>query len=509
MREPKKILLVDSDPAERAEITRVLERVGYRLIPVEDGAVAINKAIAEPPDMIITAVEMSLVDGFKLCQLLRSNPATQGIPFVFLTEKETNPRNLGEFIRPVDDFILKPFKGEELLGRVNNLFYRRDKVHEVAVEADRSVAGTLTEIALVDLLQIFKMNRKTGVLSVKSDGQSGMVFIRDGTVINARLGKVSGPKAIFRLVTWQRGTFEFKPGVAATEVKIHQPTENIVMEGLRQFDELNRVSDKLPPRRAVLRLMKSFKGPESKLRPVTREVLKLLGYFTRVEDVLDNATFPDLEVYETLMTLIDHGVVEVMKEEESLPAGAISPLLGLEESLKIGYFLGVGQGETRQQWSGKALIFAQGPDHLGLFLERARVLPDFRLEDEAAEDPREYAGIGIKASISIMDTISIIFLSLPARAGFEPLWRAFRPRALGAILLGTAGVEGDAVFAPVAAFLRAEGIPFAAVSVEAPGEVGGAPAGGPSPLPWLALDPNDAAFARRSLRAFFEVVLAR
>ncbi len=186
----KRILLVVPQRKEREDLAKHLDRAGYLLIQVEDGALAINKAIVDPPDMVITQAAMPMVDGFKLCQLLRTNPVTRHIPFIFITDKETNPKKLGQFIRPDDDFILKPFKVEELLGRVHNLFYRMDKVQEVSQEADRSVAGTLTEIALVDLLQIFKMNRKNGVLTLKADGVTGQIMIRDGVLINARLGKV-------------------------------------------------------------------------------------------------------------------------------------------------------------------------------------------------------------------------------------------------------------------------------------------------------------------------------
>jgi CheY-like chemotaxis protein len=504
----KKILVASGNERERDDIMRNLGRSGYLVIQVENGAVAMNRALADLPDMIIADVELPLVDGFKVCQLLRTNPATRHVPFVFITDKETNPKKLGEFVRPADDFILKPFKAEELIGRVNNVFYRLDKVQEVSAEADRSVAGTLTEIALVDLLQIFKMNKKSGILTLKGDGVGGTIFIKDGVVVNARTGRVNGLKAMYRLISWLTGTFEFKPSLAPTEIRIHQQTESLIMEGLRQFDELNRIREKLPSRKTALRLRKSFTGPVSKLRPVTREVLHLLEYFSRVEDIVDNANFPDLEVYLTLLSFIEHDVVEVRGEGETEAGGPSGPLLSLEEALKIGYYLGVGRGEPNKRWLGKALLFSQRPDFLERFLDKAEDLQEIRREDrESGEAGSETYIARVRASITIMDKITLLLYNLSPARGCEPLWQAFHHRAIGALILGDGTEEGDRVVSPVAAFLGSRKIPYSSVMLSPEG----APPAGPrepGSVPWVPLDPNDPEFSRKALRSFFETILA-
>lgn len=508
----KRVLLIDSNHDERKQIAISLKRAKYSVTDIEDGTAAINKAVLEPPDIIVTAAEMPNMDGFKLCQLLRTNPATRHIPFIFITSKETNPKRLGQFIRLDDDFILRPFKMEELLGRVQNLLYRLGKVKEVSAEVDRSVAGNLTEIALVDLLQIFKMNRKSGILTVKSEGKSGVIFIREGIVINARLGKVGGQKAIFRLITWQGGTFEFKPSSVMMEVKIHDPTENLIMEGLRQLDEINSMADRLPPKNAALKVKKVFKGPESKLKPVTREVLDLLNYFSRVDDILDNSTFPDLEVYSTIQTLLQKEVVEIRKVEEEKESGEQEPLLSLEEALKIGYYLGVGQGEPDKLWTGKVIIFPQDKELMELFIARISSFQEVRIEDHASGVENDDLGnTGVKVSITIMDKITLMLLCLPPLPGFEPLWHAFQHRAVGALMLGEGKGEKKDVFSAAAEFLDSSKIPFAAVAIngsEGPEAADDVRSPEHPRLQWKYVDRSKDDFARNVLRALFEVILA-
>ncbi len=505
----KRILLVVPLRKEREDLAKHLDRAGYLLIQVEDGALAINKAIVDPPDMVITQAAMPMVDGFKLCQLLRTNPVTRHIPFIFITDKETNPKKLGQFIRPDDDFILKPFKVEELLGRVHNLFYRMDKVQEVSQEADRSVGGTLTEIALVDLLQIFKMNRKNGVLTLKADGMTGQIMIRDGVLINARLGKVVGEKAIYRLISWPHGTFEFKPALTDAEVRIHRSAENLIMEGLRQLDELNRIQSKLIPRKASVRLRKNIAGGEEKLKPVTREVVNLLQYFNRVEDILDNSSFPDLDIYLTLQSLIDHEVIVVADDAEAGATQPQNPLLTLEEALKIGYFLGVGRGgESNKKWIGKVLVFPRTVELLEQFLAKADVLPEFDLDTTSAsiEQPG-IGGTGVVASLSIMDNITLLFLHLPSADGCLPLWNTFHHRAIGALVLSDA--PGDALLQEVDRFLESVGVPVAVVNMGSGGAAEASAAEEDTRVRKLAIQPSDPEFARKVFRGLFEAILSR
>jgi CheY-like chemotaxis protein len=505
----KKVLLVDDNPTEREELSRHLAQAGYQLDHANDGAPAINKAISGLPDAIVTVADMPMVDGFKLCQLLRTNPATRHIPFIFITDKETNPNKLGEFIMPADDFILRPFKTEEFLGRVNNLFYRVDKVQEVSSEDDRSVAGTLTEIALVDLLQIFKMNRKSGILTLKMDMMEGSIYIRDGAVINARTEKVTGEKAIIRLVGWHNGTFEFKPGHTPTETKIHQSTENLIMEGLRQFDELNRLKGELLPRETPLLLRKKFKGPDSKLRPVTREVLHLLEYFSLVGDILDNSTYPDLEIHRTIQALLEQEIIGVKSEDGSVPHPSVEQLLSLEEALKIGYYLGVGTEEPGQYWKGKIYLFARRPELVTSLLERSGTIPEFRRENQEMEEGGESSiAPGIIASLGIMEKTTLLLINLPPGRGYEPLWRAFQKGTIGALLIGTGEKEDDHFFTTASEFLWEEKIPFTAVSFLQADQADDTIRNPDGKLRWLPEKVSDPDFPRRVFRHIFEAILA-
>ena len=120
----KKILIVDDDPdmIEIAASTLVVN--GYDVFSASDGDEAYESAKSEKPDLILLDVMMTTPeDGFVAAQLLHKDEETKNIPIILLTsvsqvtgykfDPEKNPAYL-----PVKDFIEKPFKADDLLGRI-------------------------------------------------------------------------------------------------------------------------------------------------------------------------------------------------------------------------------------------------------------------------------------------------------------------------------------------------------------------------------------------------------
>jgi DNA-binding response OmpR family regulator len=439
------ILVVDNDMAVLKQVENTLRRNDYEVHLATDGALAINRALASPPEVVISAVEMPLLDGFKLCQLLRTNPITRDIPFVFLTSKETSPQRLGQYLRPFDEFLLKPFKEEELLGRITGLLMRMEKVEEVAV-GEKALLGTLSEITLMDLLQILRMNRRSGFLDLEQEGRLATVFIREGEVVNAKLGKFKGEKAFFRLLDWNRGKFEFRPQAVETEVLIERPGENLILEGLRQLDEVNKIKETLFAGGRRLELVKHFQGPPEKLRPVTREVIKLLDYFSGLEDIMDQSSFNDLEICQTLQVLIEKEIIDVSAGVAEGEEALETPLLSLEEALKLSYQLGIGREETSQASTGKLLLFTSERKLLKQLLEGLSRHKEFKIDAGIVLDPAAKSiplgGIG---TVQILEGTDLSLYSFPSEASYQPLWEPLSQGSLGnLILLGEGNSAEDA-----------------------------------------------------------------
>ncbi|HVK67546.1 MAG TPA: DUF4388 domain-containing protein, partial [Polyangium sp.] len=113
----------------------------------------------------------------------------------------------------------------------------------------RSMSGAIEEIPLPDLLQLLGTSKKSGVLVITSDDDVGKIFLHRGIVTYAEINEDDVPplKAAIRILAWTRGTFDFDPPEDRTlPVTINLSVQELLMEGLRQIDELNALRHKLP-----------------------------------------------------------------------------------------------------------------------------------------------------------------------------------------------------------------------------------------------------------------------
>lgn len=118
----KTILIVD-DKAEVRELVEVTLRVGdYRILQADNGDQAVEIAQAERPDLMLLDVMMpGGMDGFEVCERLKSDPATQGITIIMLTAKgQQVDKERGNQVK-ADGYYTKPFSPLELLQKVEEV----------------------------------------------------------------------------------------------------------------------------------------------------------------------------------------------------------------------------------------------------------------------------------------------------------------------------------------------------------------------------------------------------
>ncbi|MFO0554590.1 MAG: sigma-54 dependent transcriptional regulator [Polyangiaceae bacterium] len=122
----RKALVIEDDPAIRANLTDLLEAEEFRVSAAANGRVGLELARTESPDIILCDVRMPEVNGFDVLTALRGAPDTRTIPFIFLTAAadRTDVRhgmNLG-----ADDYVTKPFTRSEILDAIRSRLDRQD-----------------------------------------------------------------------------------------------------------------------------------------------------------------------------------------------------------------------------------------------------------------------------------------------------------------------------------------------------------------------------------------------
>lgn len=109
------VLVVDDSPSVRRVVTSFLERSGWQTTSAKDGIDALEKMVSVRPDVALVDIEMPRMNGYELLTQIRSDPALQGIPVVFLTSRSAiKHRQRAEQLR-VDGYLVKPYREDEML----------------------------------------------------------------------------------------------------------------------------------------------------------------------------------------------------------------------------------------------------------------------------------------------------------------------------------------------------------------------------------------------------------
>jgi diguanylate cyclase (GGDEF)-like protein len=118
MAEKPKILVVEDDSSIRKLLVTLLEEGGYEVMECGDGDEAVSAFYEKKPDIIISDIGMPKMNGKELCRIIRQDYSEDLIPFIFLSARSEISNKREGFELGADDFIVKPFEGDDLLLRV-------------------------------------------------------------------------------------------------------------------------------------------------------------------------------------------------------------------------------------------------------------------------------------------------------------------------------------------------------------------------------------------------------
>ena len=146
MARPAHVLVVDDVTAELDHVEAILTTAGYRVSRAASGGEALRVAQTDALDAVVTDVEMSGLDGFALCRLLKADPRTSAVPVVFITAGRGGD---SEVVRALtmggSDYVQKPVHPEILVRRVAVLVRAHRATREQQVLAERR-AGALSSL---------------------------------------------------------------------------------------------------------------------------------------------------------------------------------------------------------------------------------------------------------------------------------------------------------------------------------------------------------------------------
>jgi CheY-like chemotaxis protein len=312
------VLLVDDDEKGLKVLEVSLRNAGFSVTTAHNGAEALAKAETARPALFISDTHMPVLDGYEFCRRVKADERFGDVPFIFLTDQTSIEDKIRGLELGVDDYLTKPIYIKELITRVRIVLQRRERA-SLESEEKRRFFGSLEGMGVVDLLQTIEMGRKSGTIAFDRKPFEGKMWFANGQITDATCGELEGEEAVYRLLTWEKGSFEieFRPAeeVADHAVRIRVPTQGLLMEGMRRVDEWGRMLEQLPSIDAVFQV--DFGELSDRLAELPDEVNALLrlfdGHRTAMQ-VVNDSSMGDLDALGAICRLYFEGVIYEVTE---------------------------------------------------------------------------------------------------------------------------------------------------------------------------------------------------
>ncbi|HEX2643249.1 MAG TPA: DUF4388 domain-containing protein [Thermoanaerobaculia bacterium] len=175
--------------------------------------------------------------------------------------------------------------------------------------------GSLKELPLPDIIQLVSVSGKTGVFSLRRDGEAnGEIFLRGGQIVHAQVGDLKGEEAVYELAIWPEGDFVFTPGRETELTTIQKSNTNLLMEAARRIDEWQVLSKKIPSTRLVPVFTNQAATTSVSLTPQEWALICKIDERRSIEEVAIGLNMSPFEVCKLLYGLITSGLVALNED---------------------------------------------------------------------------------------------------------------------------------------------------------------------------------------------------
>jgi CheY-like chemotaxis protein len=333
----RSILVVDGDVQIQRLLDLSLRNAGFEVKAVATVAEATAWLGKERPDLIVAEAKLEGgTDGFELCRQVKKRPDAASIAFLFLAER-TVETNLRAVEAGADDFVAKPLYVQELVARVRAVLQRRERDRLEArtrqggqgEEGDEKFIGDLEALPLVDLLRAIQTNKRSGAVQIQApDGARGEIYFRDGAVVDAEVGRLSGLDAVCRLFSWTAGRFEIEWKSIRRKDAVALESGALLLEALRRLDEWRRVLAEVAPLETIFEV--DYHVLAERLAEIPDEVNAILRLFDGQRTfihVIDDCGLSDLDALAVIGKLHRE---QIIRDVRARPASVELPGADME-----------------------------------------------------------------------------------------------------------------------------------------------------------------------------------
>ncbi len=236
MSEKVNILVVDDEKDIALSIINYLKKhiPDLNTLAAFDGEKALQILKSTKIDILITDIRMPGKNGIELLLELRKiNPQARAIVITAygsdIIKRQSEQAGALHYIE-------KPFKLSHLCTLVK----------KIIKEDEEGFKGNVSQLQLIDVLQMVCMNRKSMIVEVKNQNLNGKIFIVNGEIVDCQCGTKSGKTACYEILSWKNGEFNLLPLTRPEQIKktINENWMTLFMEIMKEIDESSKTAQR-------------------------------------------------------------------------------------------------------------------------------------------------------------------------------------------------------------------------------------------------------------------------
>jgi DNA-binding response OmpR family regulator len=221
------VLIVDNDREMLTTLEKGFAKYDdtFTVLTAEDGQTAVKVLQHDTVSLLVTELEVPGIEGLGL--LKHVSESYPEVPAIVLTAHSTPERERLARQNGAAEYCSKPVLPENLSQKIMTILNRQ------------SDGGTLHSVSSGIFLQLIEMEQKTCTIRLEdlSSGQRGVLFFRDGDLLDARACRLQGKPAAQRIFSWEKVTMSIQNDCPPIENKIQSELQTLILEAARLKDE--------------------------------------------------------------------------------------------------------------------------------------------------------------------------------------------------------------------------------------------------------------------------------
>jgi CheY-like chemotaxis protein len=226
----KNILIVDDEKDMLLSLKEGLETYGetFSVLLAEDGEEAVDKLKENAISLVVTDLRMPRMDGFSL--LIHIMTYYPDIPVIIMTAYSRPVMERMAMKIGAVEYIEKPFRMDDLGQKI------------ISILEKESDGGVFTSVSSGMFAQLIEIEQKTCTVRLvnRSSNKRGVLFFREGELIDARIDNTQGEAAAVEILTWDDVILSIQDKCSQKEKKIDTEFEDILVDAMRLKDEPGR-----------------------------------------------------------------------------------------------------------------------------------------------------------------------------------------------------------------------------------------------------------------------------